>query len=161
MRETGTTQTELARMSGVRQPSISQMLSGRIALSEAMLRRLLSCMGRGLEVRYRPVEPEISRSAKRSWVLHRQLSRHLDRDALVEWTPLIRRNLERLRDQTQGEPHLRNLDRWQRLVSDGDLPGLRRVLVSLDDDTIQMREVSPLAGLLSQDERKDALRKLP
>ena len=47
---TGTTQSQLSRFSGVHQPSISQFLSGRIAMSDEMLDRLLSCLGYRLEV---------------------------------------------------------------------------------------------------------------
>ncbi|MGL5810711.1 MAG: helix-turn-helix domain-containing protein, partial [Nocardioides sp.] len=50
MVETGITQSELSRISGVRQPSISQFLSGRVELSDGQLDRLLSCMGYRLEV---------------------------------------------------------------------------------------------------------------
>jgi len=50
MLETGITQSELSRISGVRQPSISQFLSGRVEMSDDMLDRLLSCMGFRLEV---------------------------------------------------------------------------------------------------------------
>ena len=47
-----------------------------------------------------------------------------------------------------GQPHERNLERWRELVDRGDLPGLHRVLTGLDRDSIEMREVSPLSGLL-------------
>ncbi len=47
MSETDTTQSELSRVSGVRQPSISQFVSGRVDLSDEQLDRLLSCMGFG------------------------------------------------------------------------------------------------------------------
>ena len=43
------------------------------------------------------------------------------------------------------------------LIDRGDVPGLRRVLTGLDRDSIEMREVSPMGGLLSQDERMDVL----
>ena len=52
-----------------------------------------------------------------------------------------------------GQPHTRNLDRWESLVGHGDVPGLHRVLTGLDRDSIEMREVSPMGGLLPQDER--------
>jgi hypothetical protein len=51
----------------------------------------------------------------------------------------------------------RNLDRWMSLIDRGDVPGLHRVLTGLDRDSIEMREVSPMGGLLSQDERMDVL----
>lgn len=159
MLETGTTQSELARISGVRQPSISHFLSGKVALSDEQLDRLLSCMGYRLEVVRRRVEPRLTRSDRRSWMLHRRVSSHLGRDSLDQWRPTIERNLERLRERVTGEPHMRNVDRWRSLVEQGDVLGLQRVLTGLDRDSIEMREVSPMSGLLSQDERTDVLAK--
>ena len=43
------------------------------------------------------------------------------------------------------------------LVQQRDLPGLRRVMTGLDTDSVQMREVSPLGGLLPQAERSKVL----
>lgn len=157
MSRTGVTQSELSRFSGVRQPSISQFLSGRVELSDEQLDRLLSCMGFRLEVVRRPVEPNLTRSERRSWLLHRQLSSHLDRDTLQDWRSTIGHNLERLRSRVKGQPHQRNLERWQTLVEDGDVLGLHRVLTGLDRHSIEMREVSPMSGLLGQDERSRVL----
>jgi hypothetical protein len=67
------------------------------------------------------------------------------------------RNLERLREGTCGQPHLRNLDRWQHLIENADLPGLRRLMTGLDTDSVEMREVSPMGGLLPQSERSEVL----
>jgi transcriptional regulator with XRE-family HTH domain len=159
MLQTRTTQSELSRLSGVRQPSISQFLSGKVDLSDDQLDRLLSCMGYRLEVVRRPVLANLTRSERRSWVLHRRLSTHLTRPSLDVWRGTIERNLERLRDSVKGQPHLRNLDRWQSLIDRRDVPGLHRVLTGLDRESIEMREVSPMGGLLSPDERSDALRK--
>ena len=157
MLKTGMTQSELSRISGVRQPSISQYLSGRVEMSDDMLDRLLSGMGYRLEVVRRPVQQELGRSPKRSWQLHRQLSTHLTPETLDKWRPTILRNLQRLRDSMQGQPHLRNLDRWQHLIEDEDPLRLRRVMTGLDTDSVQMREVSPMGGLLPQDERSKVL----
>jgi transcriptional regulator with XRE-family HTH domain len=157
MLETGITQSELSRVSGVRQPSISQYLSGRVHLSDDMLDRLLSCMGYRLEVVRRPVRLELGRSPRRSWELHRRLSGHLTPTTFSEWRPTMLRNLSHLREGTRGQPHLRNLDRWERLIEDGDLPRLHRVLTGLDTDSVEMREVSPMRGLLSQEERSEIL----
>ncbi len=144
-------------MSGVRQPSISQFLSGRIEMSDEMLDRLLSCLGYRLEVVRRPVRVELDRSHLRSWRLHRQLASHLGPDVLESWVPTIQRNVERLRRSVQGEPHVSNLDRWEVLVGKRDVPGLRRVMTGLDTDSVQMREMSPLGGLLPQAERSKVL----
>lgn len=157
MSQTGTTQSELSRLSGVHQPSISQMLSGRIEMSDEQLDRLLGCMGRRLEVVRRPVVPRLTRSERRSWQLHRRLSSTLDRDRLKQWRPTLNRNLDRLRRGVRGQPHERNLKRWESLIERDDLPGLHRVLTGLDRGSIEMREVSPLGGLLSPEERRRVL----
>jgi hypothetical protein len=147
----------LSRVSGVRQPSISQFLSGKVDLSDEQLDRLLSCMGYRLEVVRRPVTPDLTRSERRSWRLHRQLSSLLTKDSLKEWRPVIERNLQRLRGSVTGQPHSRNLDRWDSLVERGDVLGLHRVLTGLDRDFIEMREVSPMSGLLPHSERQAVL----
>lgn len=157
MQTTGMTQSELSRISGVRQPSISQYLSGRVEMSDDMLDRLLSCMGYQLEVIRRPRQSELGRSPSRSWRLHRQLSTHLSTETFEQWRPSMLRNLRRLRNSTQGQPHLQNLDRWEQLIKDEDLMRLRRVMTGLDSDSVQMREVSPMGGLLPQDERSRVL----
>jgi len=157
MRETRTTQSELSRLSGVHQPSISQFLSGTVELSDDQLDRLLSCMGYRLEVTRRPVVPELTRSERRSWRLHCRLSVRLTLDSLEQWRPVIDRNLERLRGGVTGQPHRRNLDRWESLVEHSDVLGLHRVLTGLDRDSIEMREVSPMGTLLPQDERQAGL----
>jgi transcriptional regulator with XRE-family HTH domain len=158
MRETRTTQVGLSRLSGVSQPSISQFLSGKVDLSDEQLDRLLSCMGYRLEVTRRPVAPDLNRSDRRSWRLHCRLSIRLTPDSLEEWRPTIERNLERLRIRITGQPHSRNLDRWKLLVDHGDVLGLHRVLTGLDRDSIEMREVSPMSGLLPESERQAVLR---
>jgi hypothetical protein len=113
--------------------------------------------GYRIEVVRRPVREDLGRSSERSWRLHRRLAMHLTLQELDEWRPTVPRNLQRLRDGTRGQPHLRNLDRWQRLILDRDLSGLRRVMTWLDTDSAQTREVSPLGGLLPQDERSEVL----
>lgn len=158
MDETGTTQSELSRLSGVHQPSISQFLSDKVELSDEQLDRLLSCMGYRLEITRRPITPELTRSERRSWKLHRELAKHLTRPTLTQWQPTIERNLGRLRSNVTGEPHMRNLGRWKSLVSDGDIPGIHRVLTGLSRDCIEMREVSPMGGLLPDEQRIRVLR---
>ena len=158
MLETRTTQSELSRLSGIRQPSISQFLSGKVDLSDDQLDRLLSCMGYRLEVIRRPVLAVLTRSERRSWALHRRLSTQLTRPNLESWRATIERNLERLRTSVKGQPHLHNLDRWQSLIDRNDVPGLHRILTGLDRESIEMREVSPMGGLLSPEDRSDVLK---
>lgn len=96
-------------------------------------------------------------SVRRTLVLHRVLAERLDAAALVSWTPRILANLDRLETGVQGRPHVQNLARWRRLVEAGDVEGIRTVLVSMEVDGIEMREVSPMAGLLTGAERLAAL----
>jgi hypothetical protein len=135
-----------------------RFLSGTVELSDDQLDRLLSCMGYRLEVTRRPAVPELTRSERRSWRLHGRLSIRLTPDSLEQWRPVIGRNLERLRDGVKGQPHSRNLNRWESLVGHGDVLGLHRLLTSLDRDSIEMREVSPMGALLPQQKRQAALR---
>lgn len=157
MLKTSTTQSDLSRLSGVRQPSISGFLSGKVELSDDQLNRLLSCMGFRLEVLRRPVVPQLTRSERRSWQLHRRLSTLLNRQSLRDWQPTIERNIDHLSLHVVGQPHQRNLQRWRRLVDCYDVPGLHRALTGLDRDSIEMREVSPMSGLLDDEQRREAL----
>src|ERR1700758_5631659 len=113
-----------------------------------LLDRLLACMGSWLEVTRRPVVPELTRSERRSWRLHCRLSIRLTPASLEEWRPVIERNLQLLRGSVTGQPHSRNLERWQSLIGHDDVLGLHRVLTGLDRDSIEMRAVSPMGGLL-------------
>lgn len=160
MSETGTTQSMLSRFSGVRQPSISQFLSGKVDLSDEQLDRLLSCMGYRLEVVRRPTVPELTHAERRSWRLHRQLVPHLDPVVLERWMPRLTTNLARESSSVRGEIHLRNVERWRSLIEARDLPALRRVMTGLGRDAIEMREVSPFGGFLPEDERLAILRDL-
>lgn len=132
MRETHTSQSLLSRLSGVHQPSISQFLSGRVELSDEQLDRLLSCMGRRLQVVRSVVEPDLTRSELRSWRLHRQISSQLNRSTLPIWRPTMKKNLIDLRGRVTGQPHECNLDcnldRWLQLIKEEDLGGIKRVL---------------------------------
>ena len=157
MSETGMTQTRLSELSGVKQPSLSQMLHGRIDPSDEMLERLLSCMGQRLEVVRRPVPVTLDRSSERRWRMHLRLVPRLSPDSWPRWRPILTKNIDRLRKSTRGEPHVSNLDRWSELVSSDDLREIRRIMTGLDTGSIQMREVSPMGGLLSESDRQDVL----
>lgn len=157
MTDTNTTQSALARISGIRQPSISQFLSGRTELSDEQLDRLLTCMGYRLEVSRHATRPDLTKSERRSWQLHRHIAAHLTPENLARWRPLMTDNLARLQQNTHGEPHTGNIANWQAIIAAGDLPTLRRILTGLDRFAIEMREVSPMTGILTEDQRAAAL----
>ncbi len=93
-------------------------------------------------------------------MLHRRLSKRLTSQTLEMWLPKLERNLERERESVRGSVHLSNVDRWTELVRRRDLSGLRRVLTGLDRDSIEMREVSPMGGLLPEEERLEVMHEL-
>lgn len=157
MSATGTTQADLSRMSGVRQPSISQFLGGKVELSDVQLNRLLACMGYELEVVRRPVKPRLTRSEHRSWLLHRGVSARLTAQTLGAWGATIEPNLVRLAHTLTGQPHKRNLARWASMIRASDVNGLHRVMTGLDRTAIEMREVSPFSGVLTDSERRAIL----
>jgi len=158
MRELGISQTELSGISGVKQPNISRYLSGRKPLGESVFDHLLSCMGFESRVRIEVVQPELTRSERRSWLLHRHVSSVLSDDRIESELPRLKRNLDRVRERSQGEPHESNIREWNDIFRDRDWLRLRRVLTGLDRHSIEMREVSPMSGLLSDSERRDVLK---
>lgn len=94
---------------------------------------------------------------RRTLTLHRSLAERLDAAALASWTPRILANADRLETGVQGRPHVRNRVRWRRLAAAGAVAGIRAVLVSVEVDGIEMREVSPMGGILPEAERLTAL----
>jgi len=147
---TGVNQSELSRLTGVPQSKISRYVTHRLEPSERMLNLLLSSLG--LQVSFEVCPVTIERTKLRSWMLHREISRKLTKITESDWEQMGR-NLERVRSGVQGQPHERNTDRWQQIIDNHDLRELRHVLVDTSADGIEMREVSPMAGFLTNDER--------
>lgn len=146
--ETGTSQSQLGRISGVFQTNISQFLTGRIEISDTMLARLLGCLGYELEVHYTARRASLSRAQWRSWDAHRRVSETIE-EILLDQVPEITSRLRALRSRHRGTPKRALIDRWAAMIRTEDLPALRRVLVGLDTDSRAMREVSPMVEMLS------------
>ena len=156
MDSTGTSQVELSRLTGLPPSKISRYVSGKLEPSEPTLHLLLSSLGLRVDFDVSPVPME--RTKLRSWLLHRQISRKLGSTGLDDsgWQRM-QRNLDRVRSNTQGPIHERNLDRWQHLIDSRSLRELQRVLVDTSADGVQMREVSPMTGFLTEEERLGVL----
>lgn len=152
MDSTGTSQMELSRLTGLPPSKISRYVSGKLEPSEPTLKLLLS--GLGLQVGFNVSPVPMERTKRRSWLLHREISHKLGVSGIdeSEWDRM-QRNLDRVRSNTQGAVHERNLDRWQRIIDSRSLRNLQRVLVDTSTDGIEMREVSPMSGFLTEDER--------
>lgn len=156
MNSTGMSQVELSRLTGLPASKISRYVSGRLEPSEPTLELLLSSLGLRVDFEVSPVAME--RTKRRSWLLHRQISRKLGTSGIEEsgWERM-QRNLHRVRSNTQGVVHERNLDRWQRIIDQRSQRDLQRALVDTSTDGIEMREVSPMTGFLTEDERLGVL----
>lgn len=156
MDTTGTSQVELSRLTGMPPSKISRYVTGKLEPSESTLDLLMSGLGLRAEFDVSPVPME--RTKRRSWLLHRQISRKLGLHGLDEsgWQRM-QRNLDRVRSNTRGPVHERNLSHWQHIIDDRDLRGLHRVLVDTSTDGIEMREVSPMGGFLTEEERLGVL----
>ncbi|MFT3971103.1 MAG: helix-turn-helix transcriptional regulator [Micropruina sp.] len=152
----GISQVELSRLTGLPPSKISRYVSGKLEPSESTLELLLS--GLGLQVGFDVSPVPMERAKRRSWLLHRQISHKLGVSGIDDsgWDRM-QRNLDRVRSNTQGSVHERNLDRWQRIIDSRDLRDLQRMLVDTSDEGIEMREVSPMAGFLTEDERLGVL----
>ena len=153
---TGTSQVELSRLTGLPQSKISRYVSGKLEPSEPTLELLLSSLG--LQVGFEVSEVPMERTKRRSWLLHRQVSHKLGITGVDDsgWERM-QRNLDRVRSNTQGAVHERNLDHWQRIIDNRSLRDLHRVLIDTSPDGIGMREVSPMSGFLTEDERLGVL----
>jgi transcriptional regulator with XRE-family HTH domain len=152
-------QSELSRITGVSQGRISQYLTGKLEPSEPTLERLVAGLGLEITLTVQPVTME--RTKLRSWMLHREVSKKLS-DGIGEqdWLRLSR-NLDKVRSGTRGQPHERNITRWQQIIDHRDQKQFRRVLTDTSVDGIEMREVSPVKGFLTEDERLDVLSRVP
>lgn len=156
MEATGASQVGLSRLTGLPASKISRYVSGKLEPSEPTLDLLLSSLGLRVDFDVSPVMLE--RTKRRSWLLHRQISEKLGRSGIDElgWERM-QRNLDRVRSNIHGLVHERNLDRWQCIIDQRSLRALHRALVDISPDGIEMREVSPMTGFLTEDERLGVL----
>lgn len=156
MDSTGTSQAELSRLTGLPASKISRYVSGKLEPSEPTLDLLMSSLGLQVGFEVSPVPME--RTKRRNWLLHRQISHNLGITGIDDdgWNRM-QRNLDRVRSNTQGPVHERNLNRWQQLIDTRNLRNLQRVLVDTSSDGIEMREVAPMTGFLTEDERLGVL----
>ena len=157
MVQSGLTQLDLARVSGVAQPSVSQMLADRISMSDAMLDFLLACLGFDVVVLHQPKRHHFTRSSERRWRMHRRLAVALTPESLEEWRPTLERTLGRWDSPARSDHHRLIDDEWTRLVRTGTLREIRRTFIGLDERAEAMRERSPWAGILPEFERLEVL----
>lgn len=149
----GLTLRELARRAKTSAPALVDYEAGRHEPRLSTLQRLAEASGCDLVVELRPrlTDPE-----KRSLRLHEMIAAKLSArpEAVLS---LARRNLDVMRAADVGDHASSYLDRWLHLL-DGPIDTLLSVMTSTDQTARDLRQSSPFAGVLSDDERLEAIR---
>lgn len=148
--QSGVSQTELARRSGVQRPNVVAYERGRRVPSWPVVERLVDAAGCRIVIEGRP-RRENARSRRLGIAVAGKLL--IDPEGVLA---LARQNLERLREQHAGGRVDFWLDRWDELL-DGPLDAIVDSLVSERADAVDLRQVSPFAGALDDRERLAAL----
>lgn len=99
-----------------------------------------------------------SRSRRRSLLLHRLVAESVDWSDRESWLPRVGEGIARVRRSTRGEPHLVNLKRWEEWAEAGETAIMRKRMCATDEDACGLREVSPMAGFLTDAQRLAVLR---
>lgn len=150
--QTGATQANLALAAKTSQPTIASYEAGTKSPTLETLGRLAESQGLELAVTF--VQP-LTREDKRSLAYHRALVEKLR----PQPEETLRKAEKNLRKMTKLHPHARPLlRRWQEWLN---LPLAELIHNCLDASMIarDMRQVTPFAGVLTQEERLAVLEK--
>lgn len=118
------------------------------------LTRLAEAAGYRLRIEVEPMEAALSRAARRSLALHGRVLDHLLRDP-EGVRARARRNLAVIRGANPNAGPW--LDEWAHLL-EGPIHELASALIATDEHARALRQSSPFAGVLTQEERLEALR---
>lgn len=131
--------------------------AGRIQLDT--LRRALAALDAEVSFRVTPLTTvQLQRREERvALELHKKVAAHLLRDADAT---LANVNRVATAGRSRVDPYTAGLlDEWMRLAEARDLPGLLHSMTATDQHSVDMRQVGPFNGVLSDDERFDAIRR--
>lgn len=155
--EAGLSQRELGARAGTSGATIAAYERGTKEPRLSTLRRLLEAAGMRLEFGYAPRSTRrravvLTREEQRSLALHRVVAARLAADP-AKVLAKARRNLSVMRRaNTDGSAEVW-LAEWHRRLR-GPLAGVIEVLVSTGQSARDLRQVTPFAGVLSDDERR-------
>ncbi|MET3142488.1 UNVERIFIED_ORG: putative heme iron utilization protein [Arthrobacter sp. UYEF2] len=90
--------------------------------------------------------------------LHRTVADLLRSDRCEEILEVGRRNIARMRETPRATIAERWLDEWAHLLG-GPIDSLIQRMLAINERGIDLRQISPFAGALTQDERLDAIRR--
>ncbi|QHC60486.1 helix-turn-helix transcriptional regulator [Rathayibacter sp. VKM Ac-2760] len=151
---------ELARRAGVAPSAVTQweQSEARGVLRPATLERALAAMGTTVSAeqlsQHAPQQSE-RREDRVARELHRSVAGRLieDPDAVLALVPA---NVRRLRTRVRGGAGAL-LDVWEDLAARREIGRLVDVMLSTSARAIEMRQVSPFAGVLDEEERLRAI----
>jgi transcriptional regulator with XRE-family HTH domain len=154
--EAGLSQRALAELAGTSGATIAAYELGTKEPRLSTLRRILEAAGMKLDWHCSPAGDTstagLTREDWRSLALHRVIAARLlaDPDGVITKT---RRNLRTMRRANGDGSADRWFDEWERRLT-GPVAGIVEVLVSHDQDARDLRQVTPFAGVLADDERR-------
>jgi transcriptional regulator with XRE-family HTH domain len=153
-RASGLSQRALGERGGTSGSTIAAYEAGDKEPRLTTLTRLAEAAGYRLRIEVEPIPAALPRADRRSLALHRKVLDHLLRDP----EPVRSRGRRNLVVMRQANPEARPwLDEWERLL-EGPMHELGGALISTDEHARALRQSSPFAGVLSQEERLEALR---
>ena len=154
----GLSQRAAAHVCGIPQSMLSRIESGQTQPSVTTLLRVLDRLGADLHLELRSPETggEGRREKQRSLWLNRLVVGELSRDP-DHVLAIARDNIARWRDIHAGRLSiLAALDRWSEILDEG-VESIVATLTGQSEEAEDLRQNSPFAGVLSQDQREQAL----
>jgi transcriptional regulator with XRE-family HTH domain len=153
--EAGLSQRSLAERAGTSGPTIAAYELGTKEPRLSTLVRIVEAAGMTIDWQYQTAATRpagMTREDARSLALHRVIATRLlaDPDVVIA---KARQNLRRMRRANSDGSADRWFDHWDRLLA-GPIAGVVAVLVSHDQEARDLRQVTPFAGVLSDDERR-------
>ena len=154
----GLSQHALAQAAGTSQPAVAAYEAGRVAPNVDTLARLLEACGYTIDVVPDTDAPRWTRVEEKSLSIHRQIAARLLQDPATTLEK-ARFNLTRLRSADRGHG-ARWLDEWDALL-DRPTDQIVTAMLARTQQGIDLRQMTPFAGVLSDAERRKALRSVP
>lgn len=154
----GLSQQSLADAAGTSQPTVAAYEAGRVTPNVDTFVRLLEACGFTIDVVRDLETPRWTRVEEKSLAIHREIAARLlsEQSATLQ---KARSNLNKLRASDRG--HAAGLlDQWDDLL-DQPLDEIVTAMLARTHLGIDLRQMTPFAGVLTDAERRKALRSVP
>ncbi|MFD4184159.1 hypothetical protein [Rhodococcus sp. NPDC058514] len=94
--------------------------------------------------------PDTTRKAVRQKLIQTVVLEKIEREHLSVDTAQVRNSLRKIRGHVQGKTMLDCVARWEQLIQSDDLDLIRSVVLAPDEIGAEMRNLSPLTSLLTE-----------